>query len=374
MSGALQAVYQSLRSFAPPIFTTFTGGASYNVYDPPGAGISARTVSCAMSPTRVLFVGSSSTSSKTQPTCFAVVLDISGTAITVNSVATLTSIGDDPIFGLTPFDSTYAVLSTGDDGLRLIKITGSTPAVVGAALFGTASQSVGSVHGLINSTQMLVAVADYNGGAIKAAVVTRSGDTISSGTLDSLSTGGYTASQGQSFTGACGSSTTGVVSFQRRLYPVAISGTTATISGNYVDASTASTGSTAGLSFISSNLYLVSANRTSPSDNISVQTMSQSSGTSLTLNAATNFSFTAGTVPAVSWSRMYYGSTSAAVMQATSGFQMTISITGTTISSTRTNQITALYTYPASAPLTGSTVLIPGFSALNFVANVATAS
>jgi hypothetical protein len=305
-----------------------------------------------------------------------VVIDISGTSITTNTAVQITGFGAAQIYGLTPFDSTYALLSLGDVGLVLIKITGSAPAVVGSTLFGGGSgNSVGRVHGLINSTQMLVAVGDWVNGTARAAVVTRSGDTISSGGLSSISTGGYTAGAGNSFTGACGSSTTGVASFGQRLYPVGISGTTATISGNYVDAATSSSGSTAGLSFISNNLYLVSANRTSPSDNISVQTMSQSSGTSLTLNTATDFSFTNGTVPAASWSRMYYGSTSAAVMQSQNGFIMTINVTGTTISSTKTNNITrSSGTNMNVSPITTSRAVVTNFIAADFTANVATAS
>ena len=172
MSGALQAVFQNLRSTITT-FTTFTAGSSYAIYDPAGIGASARVVTCAMSPTRVLVVMSSSASYKSATEVFAAVIDISGTVITANATVTF-SIGAAPIYGLTPFDSTYALLSTGDSGLYLVKITGSTPALVGASLFGSASNSVGSVHGLINSTQMLVAVADYNVGTIKAAVVTRS--------------------------------------------------------------------------------------------------------------------------------------------------------------------------------------------------------
>jgi hypothetical protein len=352
-------------------YTTFTSGSFVNVYDPTGYGYDAKIVSCAMSATRVLYVMRSKASSKSGTEVVAVVLDISGTSITVNSSTVLSVSTNANIYGLTPLDSTYALLSNGNDGLRLIKITGSTAQAVGSSLFGGGmSNSVGAVHGLINSTQALVAVADYVNGTVRAAVVTRSGDTISSGGLSSVSTSGLTAAQGYAFTAACGSSTTAAVQYNNRLYPVTISGTTATISGSYVTATESGNNNVSGLSFVSNNLYLVTSNR-SAGDRVSAQTMSQS-GTTLTLNTATALSFDAGSVPAYSINRMYYGSTTAAVARGQNGI-FTLNISGTTVSSTKTNALSLLSEcWPA--PVTSSQVMIPSYDGTNFRANISTAS
>ena len=350
-------------------YTTFTSGASVNVFDPVGYGYDSKVVSCAMSATRVLYAMRSKPNSKAALSTSIVVLDISGTSITVNSVATL-SISSNNIYGLTPYDSTYALLSMGDDGLRLVKITGSTAQVVGSSLFGGTSNSVGAVHGLISPTEMLVSVADWITGTARVAVVTRSGDTISSGGLSSVSTSGFTTSPGYAFTAACGSSTTGVMQYNNRMYPVTISGTTATISGSYATATDSSNNNASGLSYISNNLYLITSNR-SAGDRVSAQTISQS-GTTLTLNTATAFTFTVGSVPAYSINRMYYGSSTAAVARGESGV-FTLNISGTSVSSTKTNALSLLADF-WPAPVTSSRTLIPSYDGTNFIANISTAS
>jgi len=270
---------------------------------------------------------------------FARYVTVSGTTITASAQVTLFTGQQDStrIRGSTGIDGTYALLSRGTGGLNLIKLVGTSPTPVGSTLFGGSSQSVGRTQGILTSTTYLVGMAEWTAGSVKAAVVTRSGDTISSGTVASLSTGGVTSNSGYNITTAAGSSTTAIVMYNNRAYPITVSGTTATIGGSYLTApGYYNAGSGVSISS-TANRYLVTGNGLS-GDNVGCQMVDQS-GASLSGGTVRNFGFIAGRVPASSFCKMMNASSTLASVRGEYGNQFVINITGTTISATKTNMI-----------------------------------
>ncbi len=261
-------------------YTTFTLGTAVQMGSSANDGFASAAVLSSTSAI-IFYNGNVDNKSGTQ-SLFARYITVSGTTISANTQVTLFSgVQSDScrIRGATGIDGTYALLSRGSGGLNLIKVTGTSPAVVGSTLFGGSSQSVGRTQGILTSTTYLVGMAEWTAGSVKAAVVTRSGDTISSGTVASLSTGGVTANAGYSITSAAGSSTTAIVMYNNRAYPVTVSGTTATIGGGFLTAPGYYNAASGVSKSSTTNRYLVSGNGLS-GDNVGVQIVDQS-GTSL---------------------------------------------------------------------------------------------
>jgi hypothetical protein len=319
-------------------YTTFTLGTAVQMGSSANDGFASAAVLSSTS--AIIFYNGNVDNKSGTISVFARYITVSGTTITANSQVTLfSSINQDlgRIRGATGIDGTYALLSRGSGGLNLIKLTGTTPAVVGSALFGGSATAVGRTHGILTSTTYLAGLADWVGGFVKAAVVTRSGDTISSGTIASVSTGGVTANSGYSITSAAGSSTTAIVMYNNRAYPVTVSGTTATIGGGFLTAPGYYNAGSGVSKSSTTNRYLVSGNGLS-GDNVGVQIVDQS-GTSLSGGTTRNFGFIAGRVPANSFCKMMANSSSAAAVTGEFGNPFVINISGTTISATKTNMV-----------------------------------
>jgi len=319
-------------------YTTFTLGTAVQMGSSANDGFASAAVLSSTS--AIIFYNGNVDNKSGTISVFARYITVSGTTISANTQVTLFSgVQSDScrIRGATGIDGTYALLSRGSGGLNLIKVTGTSPAVVGSTLFGGSSQSVGRTQGILTSTTYLVGMAEWTAGSVKAAVVTRSGDTISSGTVASLSTGGVTANAGYSITSAAGSSTTAIVMYNNRAYPVTVSGTTATIGGGFLTAPGYYNAASGVSKSSTTNRYLVSGNGLY-GDNVGVQIVDQS-GTSLSGGTTRNFGFIAGRVPASSFCKMMANSSSAAAVGGEYGNPFVINISGTTISATKTNMV-----------------------------------
>lgn len=321
--------------------TTFTLGATTNV----GSGSNSGYFTAGrISNTSALIVYNGNYDPKSGTlSVWARLVNISGTTVTTNGTASELFAGYSQdlgrIRGLTIIDSTYSLLSLGSGGLHLLKITGTSVARVGSAIGGGSTFSIGRVQGILSSTTYLVGAAEWTAGTVRATVVTRSGDNISNVSWSSLSTGGLTSNAGYNIGAAAGSSTTGVVSYNNRVYPVTVSGTTATISGGYLTATGGYSNHGCCVSAITptANRYLVTANGLA-GDNVGCLIFDQS-GSTLTGYTGRNFSFIAGRVPASSFSRMMNGSSTLASARGEYGNPFVMNISGTTISATKTNMI-----------------------------------
>jgi hypothetical protein len=209
------------------------------------------------------------------------------------------------------------------------------------------------------------------GDSVRACVVTRSGDTISAGTVDILGTGGQTSSVGFCGTAVNGSSTAGVVSYNNRVYPVTVSGGTCTIGAGYITAAGGFTNNACAVSAITptANRYLVTASGNS-GDNVGCMIFDQS-GASLTTYTSQSFGFVPGRVSASSWCAVMRSSSTVAATRGEFGQAFGINISGTTISGTRTNMLSSGVAGSTFAGMTTTQILIPvGGNVLTGVATV----
>lgn len=350
-------------------YTTFTLGATTAVSTGGGAG-----QICIISPTAAIIVWGQAGPAKGASSVYARYVTISGTTVSLTgAVATLISNEFNTINpSLTNIDSTYSLLGLGQGGLRLLKLVGTTPTLVGSTILGQPYEVVGRQQGILTSTTYLIGMAIAGSGdSVKACVVTRSGDTISAGPIAAWGTGGMTAGQDSIGAAVNGSSTAGVVSYGNRVYPVTISGTTCTIGSGYITATGGfvNRGSCATPITPTANRYLLTATGNS-GDNVGCVIFDQS-GSSLTTYTGRNFGFVPGRIPATSWSTMMRGSSTVAAVRGEFGQAFGINISGTTISATRTNMLSSGASGGGFGGITTTQVLISvGGNTLTGVATV----
>ena len=361
-----QVAYWAAQSLWPTAgnksdLTVLTDGPWYTVQ----GGITRVDVAafCQLSSTRGLIAFTTDTNGEANFRDIVVVVDISGTAITVYTPVIIRdgySSYPERVSTLTPIDSTSAILSTGASGISLITISGTVPTKSSSVSF---TGNAGRMVGVLTPTTYLVGMSvPGDTFSLRVNVVTRSGNTLSAGTTVTASTGDQSANESQVTTSAS-SATSGIIAHRNRLYPVTVSGTVPTVH-SYITAEGSNYGSSGlGLSRISGNRHLVHASAAGGGSTTSV--VVEQTGSALTTYASQTFNYTAGTVPATMDCMVFNnsgGNTAVfAIARTQSSNYIGLNILGTTVSAVTTNQISATAGLLVCGSLTSKTTVVPGW-------------
>jgi hypothetical protein len=324
-------------------FTTLTAGTTYTV------GTVAQFQSLAatmMTTTRGIICYSSWNGSVART--FVAVFDVSGTAITTYTPVEVFVAFDarrDPT-SATAFDATYALVGFSTRGeVGLIKLSGTTPSLVSNAtlVVSDTTGQVGSTLARLTSTTMLAGYTFSTLGAnLQTAVIVRSGDSISTVRASSSGfgpSGGVYGASAVDIMVAATNATTAVICFNKRVYPITISSNIPTVSEAGLITPPVGGNRATGMAVLNNGNYLLS---NSPDGGTVFTQIVTQSGTTLTQFTGRSFGFTEGTVNNNNRVIGYPGSSISGVVEGQFSDSFALNISGTSISATRTNQVTSI--------------------------------